>query len=105
MDFGLKEKELQAIIDTLSKEPYIEKAVIFGSRARNDYKKTSDIDIAIFGKDVDSTQLNLLRDRLDQLDMIYKLDVVDFCSLTKEGLKKNIVTEGRQIYPPVQKFK
>ncbi len=37
--------------------------------------------------------------------MIYKLDVVDFCSLTKEALKKNIAAEGWQIYPPVQRFK
>lgn len=102
MEFGLKEKELEAIIDILKKESYIEKAVIFGSRARNDYKKTSDIDIAIFGSNIDSTQLNLLRDRLDQLDLIYKIDVVDFYSLTKEGLKENITTEGRQIFPQVR---
>lgn len=99
MEFGLKNTELKAIIDVIKNESYIEKAVIFGSRARNDYKKTSDIDIAIYGKNITSTQLNLLRDRLNHLDLIYKIDVVDFYNLTKEGLIKNIDTEGRQIYP------
>lgn len=99
MEFGLKITELKAIVDVIKNESYIEKAVIFGSRARNDYKKVSDIDIAIYGKNMTSTQLNLLRDRLNHLDLIYKIDVVDFYDLTKESLIKNIDTEGRQIYP------
>ncbi len=31
----------------------VEQAVIFGSRAKGNYKKGSDVDIAILGKDID----------------------------------------------------
>lgn len=96
--FGLKEYVVNEIIGILSKYPEIEKAVIFGSRATNKYKNTSDIDIGIFSENISSTKLNLLRDDLYMLDIIYKIDVVHFNSLTKQGLIDNIINEGIEIY-------
>ncbi|MGL5965052.1 MAG: nucleotidyltransferase domain-containing protein, partial [Fusobacteriaceae bacterium] len=46
--FGLKENEFYLIIDILKKYiKEIEWVKIFGSRARGDFKKYSDIDLAI----------------------------------------------------------
>lgn len=96
--FGLKEYVIDEIKKVLSKYDDIEKVLVFGSRARGDYKKTSDIDLAIFSEDISSTNLNLLRDDLYMLDIIYKVDVVDFNSLSKDALKENIINEGIMIY-------
>lgn len=46
---GLKEEDLQYIIDNIKRFPEIKKAIVFGSRAKGNYKVGSDIDIAIFG--------------------------------------------------------
>ena len=51
MRFGLKESILENISNILKKYKEVESAKIFGSRARGDYKNTSDIDIALFGND------------------------------------------------------
>lgn len=96
--FGLKEGIIDEIVKVISKYEEIDKAAIFGSRARGDYKKTSDIDIAIFSSNISSTKLNLLRDDMDILDIIYKFDIVHFESLSKEGIIKNIENEGVIIY-------
>ncbi|HCQ88638.1 MAG TPA: nucleotidyltransferase domain-containing protein [Clostridium sp.] len=61
-------------------------------------KKVSDIDLAIFSSNISSTRLNMLRDDIDMLDIIYKVDIVHFESLTKEGLIENIKNEGVVIY-------
>ena len=98
MIFGLKDNELDAIVQTIKSIEKVEKAVIFGSRARGDYKKASDIDIAIYAKDLTSTELNILRDKLEQLDIIYKIDVVDVYKLVKKKLIENIEGEGIEIY-------
>ncbi|WP_018248940.1 nucleotidyltransferase domain-containing protein [Orenia marismortui] len=98
MKFGLKNKELEAIVNKIKKVDKIEEAVIFGSRARGDYSRSSDIDIAVYAEDISDMELNLLRDSLEQLDIIYKIDLVDVKSLTKEGLIKNIEEEGVVIY-------
>lgn len=96
--FGLKESVIISIKNILSRYKEIEKAVIFGSRARGDYKKTSDIDIAIFADEMSSTRLNLLRNDFDELDIIYTIDVVDFYKISKKELKNNIITQGIIIF-------
>lgn len=96
--FGLKESIIETIKKVLVNYEEIEKASVFGSRARGDYKKTSDIDLAIFSPNISSTRLNMLRDDIDMLDIIYKVDIVHFESLTKEGLIENIKDEGVVIY-------
>lgn len=76
-----------------------EKIVVFGSRANGTSKKISDIDIAIFGKNWSSTDINLIRDELDEtIETPLKFDVVNFYSLNKKALKTNILTEGKTIY-------
>ncbi len=47
--FGLKKDELKQILHVLSAHENIHEAILFGSRATNEYKKTSDIDIALKG--------------------------------------------------------
>ncbi|OPJ61884.1 nucleotidyltransferase domain-containing protein [Clostridium chromiireducens] len=96
--FGLKEHIIINIKSVLFKYDEIEKALIFGSRSRGDYKKTSDIDLAIFAHNMNSTRLNLLRNDLEELDIIYTVDVVDFYKISKEELKNNIICDGIVIF-------
>ncbi|MGL4773432.1 MAG: nucleotidyltransferase domain-containing protein [Clostridium sp.] len=96
--FGLKDNIINQIKEVLSKYDEVERVVIFGSRATGNYKSTSDIDIAIFSNDISSVKLNLLRDDLDMLDIIYKIDVVHFNALKKQGLINNIINDGIEIF-------
>ena len=96
--FGLDVYIIEDIVKVLSKYDEINKAYIFGSRARGNYKATSDIDIALFCEDISSTRLNLIRDDIDMLDIIYKIDILHFESMTKSGLIENILKEGITIY-------
>ncbi|KMT22920.1 nucleotidyltransferase domain-containing protein [Clostridium cylindrosporum] len=98
MMFGLKDYVIGSIVKQLEKFQEIEKAMIFGSRARGDYKTTSDIDIALFGTRITSTRLNLLRDAIYELDIIYTVDLINFEDIKKDGLKENILKDGKQIY-------
>lgn len=48
---------------------------IFGSRARSDYNKTSDIDLAVKFKD-EHNRLRLI-DKLEEIRCILKFDIID----------------------------
>jgi len=75
------------------------KIVIFGSRARSDFKDTSDIDIAIFDRDWNDTDINLIKDAIQEgIKTPLKIDVVNFHSLEKARLRANILKEGRVLY-------
>lgn len=97
--FGLNEKIVEDIVNIIKKYDVVEKAVIFGSRARGDYKKTSDIDIALFGEDLTHTINTKIFYEIDELYMPYKVDLINFNTLSKENkIRENILKEGVEIY-------
>jgi len=54
MSFGLSNKTLTYIIDNMKEFREIEGVKIYGSRALGNYKRGSDIDLALIGEDVNS---------------------------------------------------
>jgi predicted nucleotidyltransferase len=50
--FGLRKSDIQNIISVLQSEKTVEEAIIFGSRAKGNYKEGSDVDIALKGKNL-----------------------------------------------------
>jgi len=53
-----RHEDLDNIITTLQQFSEIEKAVIFGSRVKGNYKPGSDVDIAIWGNDISFSTLS-----------------------------------------------
>lgn len=87
------------IIELILKYKAPEKIVIFGSRVSGNFKDTSDIDIAIFGRGWTDTDINLVRHSLNQeIKTSLKFDVLNFYQIGKEGLKENILKKGQTIY-------
>ncbi|SCX76642.1 HI0074 family nucleotidyltransferase substrate-binding subunit [Alkaliphilus peptidifermentans] len=96
--YGLSKKTFYHIINILKKYSVcVEKAILFGSRARGDYKKSSDIDIAIkFRKD--DLRLYQIKDELLQQNIVYTLDIIDYDKVSNNKLKSDIIKEGKVIF-------
>ena len=62
---------------------------IFGSRAKGTYKKTSDIDIAIY-ETISERDKYKIANEFDLLDIIYKIDLVFISQNTKKELLESI---------------
>lgn len=63
------------------------------SRARGDYKKTSDIDLAILDEITREEQYEIMN-QIDLLDIIYKIDLVFVDKNTKKELVEAIKRDG-----------
>ena len=97
--FGIYDESYSLILEAVNGYPKIEKAFIFGSRAIGNHKKGSDIDIAIFGKDVDFETTSSLHGKLnEELPIPYFIDVVNFNSIDNQELKSHILHEGKSIF-------
>ena len=96
-DFGLRKEVIEQILTILSNDPWIERAVIFGSRAKGNHKKYSDIDLCLFGA-IDVWKAEEVRMELEELDVIYTFDVVAFETINNVPLKEHIQTVGIEIY-------
>lgn len=79
----------------------IEKVILFGSRARGDHSKTSDYDIAILGKDISLADQALLREAIEEINTLKKLDVVFIDENLEDELVENIRKEGVVIYEQI----
>jgi len=98
-NFGIYEKSYSLIIRSFREYPKIEKVYIFGSRAMGNYKPGSDIDIAIFGEEIDFEITSSLFRKLNE-DILtpYFIDVVNFNTIEVEELKTHILNEGIVVY-------
>lgn len=105
--FGITAKSYQLLLNAFAKYDEVEQVVLFGSRAKGNYKKGSDIDLAIKGKNSSSyIALNLKAYLNEELPIPYFIDVVDYGSLEHPELKEHIDRAGICLYEkPVSSIK
>ncbi len=97
--FGLYDNSFSLLLKTLADFPQIEKAWVFGSRALGNYKKGSDIDIAIAGSEVNFDTVAKLYGVLNEEQPIpYFVDVVDYNALQSARLQQHIEEKGVVFY-------
>jgi predicted nucleotidyltransferase len=97
--FGLLDRDVQYINEAISKFETIEKVVIFGSRAMGNYKKGSDVDISIFGKQVTREDIFKLDDYLNEIyPLPYFFDIHHYENISNDKLKKHIDDEGEIVF-------
>jgi len=96
-EYGLQDDDKQIILDILKTYPQIEEVVLFGSRALNTFKSTSDVDLAIKGKGTNSILAALMAD-FEESDLIYEVDLVDYASINTEKLLEHIDRHGKVFY-------
>lgn len=93
LKYGLNDREMEVIKLIFSSYPAINEIVIFGSRALGTFKTTSDIDFAIKGDFECSIIASLLAD-FEESDLIYEVDIVDYCRISSKKLLEHIDEYG-----------
>ena len=98
MNFGLSEDVIAKFKSVFWKYPEIEEVVIYGSRAKGNYREGSDIDITLVGKNVtEQTRSSVWLD-LDDLDTPYLIDLSVFNNLSSKSLVEHILRAGKTFY-------
>ena len=97
-EFGLETKEMDKIIMSIASIDGVDKAVIYGSRAKGNYKPFSDVDISLVGKSLSYSDLLRLHSIIDDLLLPYEIDLNIFDLIQNENLKEHILRCGRVIY-------
>lgn len=72
-------------------------AFLFGSRAKGTATPRSDFDIAVTGV----SDIEGLREALDNIPTLYKIDLVDMDTCRNNLLLEDIKTYGRKIYEKI----
>ena len=98
-EFGLLDRDIKNILQALKLIPNIKEALIFGSRAKGNYKTSSDVDIAIKGQNINFSMISNLNDLLNEkLPLPYFFDIVNYDDINEPNLKDHIDRVGKIIY-------
>ncbi len=98
MKFGLKDQTIAAIQGVFAKHPEIERAIVYGSRAKGNFKPGSDIDLTFEGADLNIETIYRIDEELDDLMLPYKFDLSILRQIENPALVEHIRRVGQEIY-------
>lgn len=75
----------------------VRRVILFGSRAQGDFKRTSDIDLAVEGGDFNRFALDVN----EETSTLLEYDIVDLGRDVQQELRDSISREGKMIYEKV----
>ena len=98
MTDGLKEAHRSAIVDVLRANPRVERAVLFGSRAKQTFTLGSDVDIALFGESLTTADQARLAADMDELTVPQRVDLLLYDGIEDAALRKHIRQDGIELH-------
>lgn len=103
MEFGLSDTEINKINQVFSSFPEIEKVIVYGSRAKGNFRAGSDIDMTLTGKDLNLYIINEVNTKLDDLLMPYIFDLSVLKQIKNQDFTDHIRRVGTIFYKKQEK--
>lgn len=98
MKFGLPEDIISKLTAVFANHPEIEEVLIYGSRAKGNYREGSDIDITLKGANLTENLRSKIFSEIDDLNSPYLFDISVFENLGSENLIAHINRVGQVFY-------
>ena len=98
MNHGLSATTVAKIHGVLSQHEEVEQAILYGSRAKGNYKPGSDIDLTLAGNGLAGRIRGQIDEELNDLLLPYTIDLSLFASLTHPDLIDHIRRVGVVFY-------
>lgn len=96
--YGLKKETIEKINTIFSQYPQIEKVMLYGSRAKGNFKNASDIDLTFHGTSLKLSILHKIDNDLDDLLLPYTFDLSIFKHIDNADLIDHITRIGIVFY-------
>jgi predicted nucleotidyltransferase len=98
MNHGLPDATVAKIYGVLSRHAEVERAVLYGSRAKGNFKPGSDIDLTLAGSGLNERIRDRIDEELDDLLLPYEFDLSILADLTHPNLLDHIRRIGVVFY-------
>ena len=74
MPYGLTDIELQKLFEVFAQNGRIEQVILYGSRAKGNFKPFSDVDITLVGSELSRDDLNKVIQEID--DLLFHISLI-----------------------------
>lgn len=105
MKFGLEQHIIDKLVAVFEQHSKVDKALVFGSRAKGNYRPDSDIDIAIKGQDLSTDDIIAMSVAFEEKVINHKIDLINYHSIKEPDLKDHIDRVGIELYSRWKEFK
>jgi predicted nucleotidyltransferase len=102
--FGLNSATVSAIQAIFAQHPKITQVIIYGSRAKGNYRANSDIDLTMQGAQLDYSLLAKIDNQLDDLLLPYTIDLSIYGKIDNLDLLEHIKRVGQIFYEKLELF-
>ena len=92
--YGLKKETVEKIKRVFAGYPEVEMAILYGSRAKGNYRPGSDIDLVLIGEKLNLRRLNRISLDLDDLLLPYIFDLSIYHHITNPALVDHLERVG-----------
>ena len=92
------DNDLAFVANVIALYPQVERAYLFGSRARGQHRYNSDLDIGLVGDDVTTRLAGRLQSLLEGSHIPQRFDVLAVESLDDPAFRRHILDEGILLY-------
>jgi predicted nucleotidyltransferase len=96
--YGLTQQTLKDILGIFTLYQEVEQAILYGSRAKGNYRPESDIDITLKGAAPNMALLFKIMEQLELLDLLYEIDLSLYAQIENISLLEHIERIGQVIY-------
>ncbi len=96
--FGLSVSTLEKLNSVFARYDAIDSVLIYGSRAKGNYRTGSDIDLTIKGDEISFAEFMQIEDQIDDLMLPYTVDLSQYRLLENADLIAHIDRVGMVIY-------
>lgn len=96
---GLKDSTWAAIQGVLARHPNVTHCILYGSRAMGRHKPASDIDLALVGEHLTSSEVGDIAAELDDLLLPWEIDLSARHLLNHPELEAHIDRVGVSVFP------
>lgn len=97
-EFGLKEAYVKLLQSIFESHLFIEKVVIYGSRAKGNYTERSDIDFVVYGNPKDRFDLTTVLNEIESSILPYNVDIQMINDINNTHLIDHINRIGKTFY-------
>ncbi len=97
--FGLPAETLKRIVAVIEARPEVERAILYGSRAKGTHRRGSDIDLTLVGDDrLTPAVMARIDEALDDLLLPYTFDLSRYADIGDPDVLDHIRRVGVEIY-------
>ena len=96
--YGLSDTTISDLRLVFVKYANVREVVVFGSRAKGNYREGSDIDLAVIADNLTHNQLMDMMLEIDDLGLLYKVDLIDYEKNKDNPIGEHIRRVGKTFY-------